>query len=58
LSDPAKYRQPVAKKSHTRHLFEMSSCGILMSVGRAILELHYIAFHDVVEFVLFLIKEK
>jgi hypothetical protein len=29
-----------------------------MSVGRAILEPHYLAFHDVVEFVLILIKEK
>ena len=49
LSNPAKHHQRLAKKSHTRHLFEMSSCGILMSVGRAILESRYIAFHDVVE---------
>jgi hypothetical protein len=48
----------ITKKSHTRHLFEMSSCGILMSVGRAILESRHIAFHGVVEFILFLIKEK
>jgi hypothetical protein len=58
LFHPAKYRQPITKKSHTRHLFEMSSCGILMSVGRAILESRHIAFHGVVEFILFLIKEK
>ena len=55
LFHPAKHRQPIVKKSHTRHLFEMSSCGILMSVGRAILEHPCIAFHDVVELVLFLI---
>jgi hypothetical protein len=58
LFHPAKHRQPIVKKSHTRHLFEMSSCGILMSVGRAILEHPCIAFHGVVEFVLTLIKEK
>ena len=55
LFHPAKHRQPIVKKSHTRHLFEMSSCGILMSVGRAILEHPCIAFHGVVELVLFLI---
>jgi hypothetical protein len=53
LFHPAKHRQPVVKKSHTRHLFEMSSCGILMSVGRAILEHPCIAFHGVVELVCF-----
>jgi hypothetical protein len=53
LFHPAKHRQPIVKKSHTRHLFEMSSCGILMSVGRAILEHPCIAFHGVVELVCF-----